>query len=113
VLGLPGNPVSALVCAEIFLVPMLGKLLGAAEGGRPLPEAVLGVALPANGPREHYMRARSEWREDGARVVTPLPSQDSSLVAALARADCLIVRAPDTPALPQGAGVRIVPLDRG
>jgi molybdopterin molybdotransferase len=113
VLGLPGNPVSALVCAEIFLVPMLGKLLGAAEEGRPLPEAVLGVALPANGPREHYMRARSEWRKDGARVVTPLPSQDSSLVAALARADCLIVRAPDTPALPQGAGVRIVPLDRG
>jgi molybdopterin molybdotransferase len=113
VLGLPGNPVSALVCAEIFLVPMLGKLLGATEEGRPLPEAVLGAALPANGPREHYMRARSEWRGDGARVVTPLPSQDSSLVAALARADCLIVRAPDAPELPQGAGVRIVPLDRG
>ena len=113
VLGVPGNPVSALVCAEIFLVPMLGKLLGAAEERRPLPEAVLGAALPANGPREHYMRARSEWREDGARVVTPLPSQDSSLVAALARADCLIVRAPDAPALPQGAAVRIVPLDRG
>jgi molybdopterin molybdotransferase len=113
VLGVPGNPVSALVCAEIFLVPMLGKLLGATEEGRPLPEAVLGAALPANGPREHYMRARSEWRGDGARVVTPLPSQDSSLVAALARADCLIVRAPDAPELPQGAGVRIVPLDRG
>jgi molybdopterin molybdotransferase len=113
VLGLPGNPVSALVCAEIFLVPMLSKLLGAAEEGRLSPEAVLGAALPANGPREHYMRARSEWREDGARVVTPLPSQDSSLVAALARADCLIVRAPDAPALPQGAGVRIIPLDRG
>ena len=113
VLGVPGNPVSALVCSEIFLVPMLVKLLGVAEERRPLPEASLGVALPANGPREHYMRARSEWREDGARVVTPLPSQDSSLVAALAQADCLIVRAPDAPALPQGAGVRIVPLDRG
>jgi molybdopterin molybdotransferase len=112
VLGLPGNPVSALVCAEIFLVPMIGKLLGAADERRPSPEAVLGAALPANGPREHYMRARSEWREDGARVVTPLPSQDSSLVAALASADCLIVRAPDAPELPQGAGVRIVPLDR-
>ncbi|HET9936270.1 MAG TPA: gephyrin-like molybdotransferase Glp [Methyloceanibacter sp.] len=112
VLGVPGNPVSALVCAEIFLVPMLGKLLGTPEERRPLPEAVLGAALPANGPREHYMRARSEWREDGARVVTPLPSQDSSLVAALARADCLIVRAPDASALPQGAVVSIVPLDR-
>ena len=113
VLGVPGNPVSALVCAEIFLVPMLVKLLGATEERRPLPEAVLGVALPANGPREHYMRARSEWREDGARVVTPLLSQDSSLVAALARADCLIVRAPDAAALPQGAAIRIVPLHRG
>ena len=113
VLGVPWNPVSALVCAEIFLVPMLVKLLGATEERRPLPEAVLGVALPANGPREHYMRARSEWREDGARVVTPLLSQDSSLVAALARADCLIVRAPDAAALPQGAAIRIVPLHRG
>ncbi|HKQ55392.1 MAG TPA: gephyrin-like molybdotransferase Glp [Methyloceanibacter sp.] len=110
VLGLPGNPVSALVCAQIFLVPMLAKLLGAAEERRPFPEAVLGEAIPANGPREHYVRARSEWREDGVRVVTPLPSQDSSLVAALARADCLIVRAPDGAALPQGASVRIVPL---
>jgi len=113
VLGVPGNPVSALVCSEIFLVPMLVKLLGVAEERRPLPEASLGVALPANGPREHYMRARSEWREDGVRVVTPLPSQDSSLVAALARADCLIVRPPNAPELPQGAAVRILPLDRG
>ena len=113
ILGLPGNPVSALVCAEVFLVPMLGRLLGATEEPRPLPEAVLGMALPANGPREHYVRARSEWREDGVRVVTPLPSQDSSLVAALARADCLIVRPADAPGLPQGASVRIMPLDRG
>jgi molybdopterin molybdotransferase len=113
VLGVPGNPVSALICAHVFLVPMLGKLLGLAEETRPEPEAVLGEALPANGEREHYMRARSEWRDDGVRVVTPLPSQDSSLVAALARADCLIVRAPNAPAVSEGASVRIVPLDRG
>ncbi|HEX5932430.1 MAG TPA: gephyrin-like molybdotransferase Glp [Methyloceanibacter sp.] len=113
VLGVPGNPVSALICAHVFLVPMLGKLLGLAEETRPEPEAVLGEALPANGEREHYMRARSEWRDDGVRVVTPLPSQDSSLVAALARADCLIVRAPNAPAVSEGASVRIVPLDPG
>ena len=59
------------------------------------------------------MRALSAWRQDGMRIVTPLPSQDSSLVAALARADCLIVRPPNAPALPRGARVRIVPLDRG
>ena len=112
-LGLPGNPVSALICAQVFLVPMLELMLGLAVDARPKPEAVLGEALQANGEREHYMRARSEWREDGARIVRPLPSQDSSLVAALARADCLIVRAPHAPALPRGARVRIMPLDRG
>jgi molybdopterin molybdotransferase len=113
VLGVPGNPVSALICAHVFLKPMLSRMLGLAEEGRPAPEAVLGEALEANGEREHYMRAQSKWREDGARIVRPLPSQDSSLVAALARADCLIVRAPHAPALPRGAQVRIMPLDRG
>ena len=112
VLGVPGNPVSALICAHVFLKPMLSRMLGLAEEARPEPEAVLGEALEANGEREHYMRARSEWREDGTRVVRPLPSQDSSLVAALARADCLIVRAPEAPALGPGARVRIMPLDR-
>jgi molybdopterin molybdotransferase len=111
VLGVPGNPVSALVCAQVFLLPMLGKLLGLVERGHRECAALLGEALPANGAREHYMRAVSEWREDGVRIVTPLPSQDSSLVAALARADCLIVRPPDTPELPRGAEVRILPLD--
>jgi molybdopterin molybdotransferase len=112
VLGLPGNPVSALVSAYVLLVPMLEHMLGVAAKAVPLPQAMLGEALEANGPRQHYLRARSEWREDGTRLVRPLPSQDSSLVADLARADCLIVRAPDTPALALGARVRIVPFDR-
>jgi molybdopterin molybdotransferase len=111
VLSLPGNPVSALITAHVFLVPMLAAMLGLATAARPLPEAVLGEALEANGERQHYMRAISEWREDGRRVVHPLPSQDSSLVAELARADCLIVRAPDAPALPSGARVGIIPLN--
>ena len=111
VLSLPGNPVSALITAHVFLVPMLAAMLGLATAARPLPEAVLGEALEANGERQHYMRAISEWREDGRRVVRPLPSQDSSLVAELARADCLIVRAPDAPALPSGARVGIIPLN--
>jgi molybdopterin molybdotransferase len=109
-LGLPGNPVSAMVCAEVFLVPMLERLLGLADA-RPEFEAVLGADLEANGLRQHCLRAVSEWREDGTRVVQPLPSQDSSLVAALARADCLIVRAPDAPSVPAGSRVKILPLD--
>ncbi len=111
VLGLPGNPVSAFVAALVFLVPMLERMLGLVQAPRPRPEAVLAEALQANGEREHYMGAVSAWREDGTRVVRPLPSQDSSLVAGLAHADCLIVRAPLAPALPQGARVRIIPLD--
>jgi molybdopterin molybdotransferase len=110
-LGLPGNPVSAMVCAEVFLVPMLERLLGIAEATKPELNAVLGEALEANGPRQHYLRAVSEWREDGTRVVRPLPTQDSSLVAALAKADCLIVRPPDAPPAPAGSRVQIRPLD--
>ena len=110
VLGLPGNPVSAFVASLVFLVPMLERMLGLVQATKARPEALLAEALPANAEREHYMRAVSEWREDGARVVRPLPSQDSSLVAGLAHADCLIVRAPHASALPQGARVRILPL---
>jgi molybdopterin molybdotransferase len=110
-LGVPGNPVSALICAEVFLKPMLSRMLGLAEAERPLPEAVLSEALEANGDREHYLRAVSTWREDGTRIVRALPSQDSSLVAAFARADCLIVRPPHAPALGRGGTVRIMPLD--
>jgi molybdopterin molybdotransferase len=110
VLGVPGNPVSALVCSYVLLVPMLRALLGTRDGDQPLSEAILGEALAANGPRQHYLRATSTWREDGTRVVQPLPSQDSSLVAALARADCLIVQPPGAPAVPEGTRVRIFPL---
>jgi molybdopterin molybdotransferase len=113
VLGVPGNPVSALICAHIFLLPMMARMLGLAEDARPAPEAELGEAIEANGMREHYMRALSAWEADGTRIVRPLPSQDSSLQAALVRADCLIVRAPHAPALPKGARVRIVPLELG
>jgi molybdopterin molybdotransferase len=109
-LGVPGNPVSAMLCAHVFLVPMLNRMLGLTPSSREA-EAVLAEDLEANGPRAHYMRAVSERRTDGTRLVRPLPSQDSSLVAALARADCLIVREPDAPAAPRGARVSIIPLD--
>ncbi len=111
VLGLPGNPVSALICAHVFLVPMLRRLLGLEEPARTSPDAVLAEALEANGPREHYMRAVSDWTADGERRVRPLPSQDLSLMAAFALADCVIVRAANAPALSFGSRVRIIPLD--
>jgi molybdopterin molybdotransferase len=111
VLGVPGNPVSAYITALVFLVPMLEHMLGLPAQGLRMQAALLGEALEANGEREHYMRAVSAWRDDGTRIVRPLPSQDSSLVAALARADCLIVRPPHAPALGREAPVKIIPLD--
>ena len=111
VLGVPGNPVAALICGLVFLVPMLHRLLGLREGARGPHEAVLGQALEANGPREHYMRAASTWRPNGERLVTPLAAQDSALMADFARADCLIVRPPGAPALAAGERVTIIQLD--
>ena len=102
VLGVPGNPVAALICGLVFLVPILHRLLGLREHGREPQEAVLGQALEANGPREHYMRGTSTWRSGGERLVIPLAAQDSALMADFARADCLIVRPPDAPALAEG-----------
>ena len=70
-----------------------------------------GVALEPNGPRQHYMRATTAPGSDGFSVVTPVRSQDSSLLAPLAAADCLVIRAPHAPLAPLGALVPILPLD--
>jgi molybdopterin molybdotransferase len=111
VLGLPGNPVSSMVCARIFVVPLIRALLGSpGEGERPRP-ARAAVPIEANGPRQHYMRATSALGSDGLALVTPVRSQDSSLLAPLAEADCLLVRAPHAPALAAGSPVEILPLD--
>jgi molybdopterin molybdotransferase len=111
VLGLPGNPVSSLVCTRVFLVPLIRALLGVPARGEEIVQARAGVALEANGPRQHYMRATSAPGSDGLAVVTPVRSQDSSLLAPLAEADCLLVRPPQAPALSLGALVPILPLD--
>jgi molybdopterin molybdotransferase len=111
VLGLPGNPASAMVCAELFLRPLLRALQGAATEAR-LVRARLAAPLPANGPREHWMRAR--LGEDGAagRTVTAMPDQDSSLIAVFAEADALLRRPVGAPAAAAGEIVEALPLDR-
>lgn len=108
-LGLPGNPASALVCAELFLRPLLGAMQGAAA--RPLSAARLAVDVKANGPREHWMRARLA-NTDGVLTVAPAEDQDSSLVSVFAAADALLRRPPGAPAAEVGALVEVLPLDR-
>lgn len=107
VLGLPGNPVSALVTARVFLVPLIRALQGEELQAREAETALLAAPLEANGPRLHLMRGKLSRREDGALAVTAMPSQDSSLLSALAGSDCLIRRAPDAPALAAGDPVEI------
>jgi molybdopterin molybdotransferase len=111
VLGLPGNPASALVCAELFLRPILRTL----QGARPGPQIVMARAeedLPANGEREHWMRARLTHGADGVLRARPLRDQDSSLVTIFADADALVRRARQAPAVAAGETVEALILQR-
>jgi molybdopterin molybdotransferase len=110
VLGLPGNPVSALVCAVVFLLPALARLSGLPGEAPKTLAAIAGAPLAANDRRFDHLRARLDRRADGALVATPFPTQDSSMLKTLARADALILRAAHAPALPAGAPIAVVPL---
>lgn len=90
-LGLPGNPVSAIICGHLFLVPMLQAMLGMPEPAPRPGVAIVGVDLPANGPRAHYMRARLVAGE-GLPVITPFDRQDSALLSILGEANALLLR---------------------
>ena len=110
VLGLPGNPVSAYVCAVLFLGPLLRKMTGRQDIENPTEQALLGSDLPANDDRADYLRARISRSARGALVATPFPLQDSSMGRVLAHADCLIVREPQTPPAAMGSICTILKL---
>jgi molybdopterin molybdotransferase len=112
VLGMPGNPVSAYVCSYLFLVPLLRRLAGRNDLSVPPESAKLGVALPENDERADYMRATLAPGPDGVPIVTPAKTQDSSMMAVLANADCLLVREPFEPAAPAGSPCSILRLTR-
>jgi molybdopterin molybdotransferase len=108
-LGLPGNPVSSLVCAMLFLKPAIAAMLGT-DAKTELLSARLIRDLPANDPRQDYLRARTEIR-DGECCVEVFDVQDSSMLSTLAKADALIVRIPNAPAAKAGDPVSILPLE--
>ena len=111
--GLPGNPVSTLVCGLLFLRPALDRLSGAAAPAEPAPTARLGIALPKNDRRQDYLRSRLGRAADATLEVFPFEVQDSSMMRLLAAADCLVVRPPHAPAIAAGATVPIVPFPGG
>lgn len=92
-IGLPGNPVSSMVCGTLFVVPALRALQGLPATAPAQHAGKLASDLGKNGPRAHYMRARLTF-EGGTAWVDPAPRQDSGLMSVLASADCLLVRAP-------------------
>ena len=110
VIGVPGNPVSSLVCARLFLVPLIRAYLGLDPEPHRITQARVATPLAANGARAHYMRAITGRDADGL-TVTPVPSQDSSLLTPLAQADCLLVRPIGAPTCTAGTRVPILMLD--
>ncbi len=111
VLGLPGNPASGLVAAELFLRPLLAASQGI-DPAFPLEYARLAEPLEATGPREHWMRARLTAEADGSVSAEVFPDQDSSLVSVFAVADALVRRPAGTPALAAGDVVEMLRLKR-
>ncbi len=111
-LGLPGNPVSAMICGEIFLVPAIDAALGLAAGPRTRQRARLDHALPANGVREHYCRAVLSQRGE-THHVTVFENQDSSLLRVLAHANAVAVRPPHAGPAEAGDWIDVIPLDGG
>ncbi len=108
VLGLPGNPASALVCAVLFLRPLLAAMTGEDGGGIGVFSASLSSPLGANGPRETYLRALATGDPSARLIVSVHANQDSSLLSPLAAGNCLVRRAAHAAAAPAGELVECV-----
>ena len=110
-MGLPGNPVSTLVCGVLFLKPAIERLLGLETAEAPPLRARLALDLPANDQRQDYLRATLKRSADGTLEARPFKRQDSSMMSTLAHADCLVMRQPRAPAAAAGDSVEIILLD--
>lgn len=109
VLGLPGNPASAFVCARLFLRPLLDKLCGRdPASSMRATSARTRTPLAANGPRATYLRAHVEADANGQLWARAPHNQDSSLISVFAGANALIVRALDAPTAPESALVDLI-----
>jgi molybdopterin molybdotransferase len=109
-IGLPGNPVSTMVCGLLFVKPAIERMLGLDTAEEPPVMARLAVKLAANDRRQDYLRAKLSRGADGTLQAEPFKAQDSSMLSLLAAADCLVIRAPHAPAAEAGTSVDIIPL---
>ncbi|MEM1266967.1 MAG: gephyrin-like molybdotransferase Glp [Pseudomonadota bacterium] len=104
-IGLPGNPVSSMVCGRVFVAPLISAMLGLDPADPPRP-ATLAAPIGPNGPRAHFMRAR----RDARGRVDVFSRQDSALLSVLQKADCLVLRDPNAPGAEAGETVSILDL---
>ncbi|HEY8260290.1 MAG TPA: gephyrin-like molybdotransferase Glp [Methylosinus sp.] len=111
ILGLPGNPVAAIVCALVFLAPLIRALQGDPRAGADESEAAIaGAPLKPNKGRRDFMRARLGRDAEGRLVATPEPLQDSSLLTELVRSQALLIREAGAPAVEPGGACRVLRL---
>lgn len=111
IVGLPGNPVSSIVCSMIFIQPLVRALLGDPRAGADRALwAVAGEDLPANDERQDYLRARIVGEQEGLPVLAPHRRQDSSMLSTLSASDALLIRPPHAPPLMRGERCRMLPL---
>jgi len=108
VLGLPGNPVSTMVCSLLFLKPAMERMLGQAGGLPATRTARLAVAVKENDQREDYVRSKLVRGADGSLTVEPHAVQDSSMLSVLSWSDALMIRPPHDPARKAGDTVRVI-----
>ncbi len=108
--GLPGNPVSAMVCAILFLGPALEKMQGLPGAAPPTRKAKLSCTLKANDKREDYLRSALSYDDTGTLIAAPFPKQDSGMVSSLARCDGLVIRAAFAPEALIGDTVEVIVL---
>ena len=104
-IGLPGNPVSAMVCGHVFVAPVIRAMLGHKADATPTQTATLAHDIGPNGPRAHYMRGHL-----GSEGLQVFDRQDSALLSVLARANCLAIRPPNDRARPKGDPLQIIQL---
>lgn len=109
IIGLPGNPVSSLVCSLVFLRPLIAKLAGT-DLTADIRPAKLGQAMPANDHRRDFVRATVESQSDGTLLATPFPVQDSSMLTALVGSNALLIRDENAPAADAGTPCRVLML---
>lgn len=107
ILGLPGNPVSSLICGHIFLVPLIRSMLGLTHNPN-LRAAILGRDMDTNDQRQDYVRATLARNPDGTLTAMPFALQDSSMLKFLSDAECLIIREPHAPALTAGSTCKVM-----